>query len=1191
MSGRRRLRRLLTDRRARIPFALIGILILLSAGVLLLHAETQSPSRESLDPDRAMERTDAAIQTVTRDAVSRASELAAQQPLTSTAETAYGSVLRNYSESSALSGSDEPFDAYLRALIYLEARDRFDTAGQRIDGAETEVFLPEISGPDSFGAAIERVRLTAGTADPELEPGTVRVSLDNVTTVLRRDGEEIYRRVKSVTVTVPTPVFQLHERTEEYQDRLDAGITDPGFTQRFNARIYALGWARGYAQYSGMPVTEVIANRHVIPSANDAVYRTQRDVFGAADPQLNNAIRRGWLCMAMKDAEALYNGYNRTGQANYAEHLCDASRWLFGEQATGNLPESPGVTDLIGEAPGMDAKRTLGVNETAYLPLRILASPAGEHSIEDTIDRVFEIESELAVSVSDVSEPEFDHDPPEGYRSGTDRHLSTTNQETSVNVEIVSKHPAPERYYTIVGDVQLTLEERREHTYRDESGVHSTTTADTGTLSVAFEIQLDEYDTGPNTNIDDYQANNGGAVDIDPENRYQPGPERSTARVSPTVPAGQPDGFRNYEGAPSGILAAFAGGTRSSYVEQWLEDRWANATSSSEMVGTERRTVALNRSTAVDSLLKTTVTRDIVRVQEEISDVNVTFERREIVHDGNGTGPYGKLLQEVRAAKASYLERDDPYQNVGQKVVYEARYAYFDRLESDLERLESANDAAMQSLDEELGDLGLGSALSFLQQGVTATPPDPVPLDSPSLTSNITYDVSGSPTYLVAERVSTLDVPAVDNDIDAFAPLAARNRNYLKLPYEAVIDGLLARIADLFGLGEPDAELTLRMAGEALQAGELAEDAADTGGEYADQQSLEQKTNRLETSVRSAVDQFHTDVTDQILFHLYPGDIHRPCTDERVCSRLTRNRLEAEFGEDVSCSLSGCEYNVTLQTVCAAVSCNAAQGSTAERSKPEISTAVRTAIRQSGENTAGRAIAIDEGRVTDPIVAELFDTLDAERYRPAYAGSATDDQWRAYLTSAVQPAVTRAANSATVSVGDTETVENLDTEIRQALETVSKDIVSERVEQYFGGQDFSIQKYDNWVNGVRSPVRVPAGMPILPLPGYWYATVNVWDVEVNAEYARFEATANMGSPERGGTTTYVREDLTVTREIAGATRTLGSVESIDFSGRSVLVVVVPPGGIGVGDRDDEEPECSPTWPVAGVVADGTIDCR
>jgi hypothetical protein len=111
------------------------------------------------------------------------------------------------------------------------------------------------------------------------------------------------------------------------------------------------------------------------------------------------------------------------------------------------------------------------------------------------------------------------------------------------------------------------------------------------------------------------------------------------------------------------------------------------------------------------------------------------------------------------------------------------------------------------------------------------------------------------------------------------------------------------------------------------------------------------------------------------------------------------------------------------------------------------------------------------------------------------------------------------------------------------------------------------------------------------VPGYWYATVNAWDVRADGEYARFEVTANVGMPGQTSATTYVREDETVTLEIAGAERTIGDVEPIAFDGRSMLLVVVPPGGIGVGDRDDENPECAPTPPEAGTVDSSDGTCR
>jgi hypothetical protein len=98
--------------------------------------------------------------------------------------------------------------------------------------------------------------------------------------------------------------------------------------------------------------------------------------------------------------------------------------------------------------------------------------------------------------------------------------------------------------------------------------------------------------------------------------------------------------------------------------------------------------------------------------------------------------------------------------------------------------------------------------------------------------------------------------------------------------------------------------------------------------------------------------------------------------------------------------------------------------------------------------------------------------------------------------------------------------------------------------------------------------------------------MNLWDIDADGQYARFEVVANMSAPGRATSTTYVRENATVTLDIGGEERTLGRVKPIGFDGRSLLVVVVPPGGIGVGDRDDENPECTETYPVVGPV-DGT----
>jgi hypothetical protein len=110
-----------------------------------------------------------------------------------------------------------------------------------------------------------------------------------------------------------------------------------------------------------------------------------------------------------------------------------------------------------------------------------------------------------------------------------------------------------------------------------------------------------------------------------------------------------------------------------------------------------------------------------------------------------------------------------------------------------------------------------------------------------------------------------------------------------------------------------------------------------------------------------------------------------------------------------------------------------------------------------------------------------------------------------------------------------------------------------------------------------TPVVLPAGLPLLPTPTNWYATVNVWDVRVRGEYPRFAVRTRRGLP--GETVTYVRDggvaELDVDED--GNPERLGRAERIDFSVSTVVLVAVPPGKLGVGDVDGQAEETSPGW--------------
>lgn len=106
---------------------------------------------------------------------------------------------------------------------------------------------------------------------------------------------------------------------------------------------------------------------------------------------------------------------------------------------------------------------------------------------------------------------------------------------------------------------------------------------------------------------------------------------------------------------------------------------------------------------------------------------------------------------------------------------------------------------------------------------------------------------------------------------------------------------------------------------------------------------------------------------------------------------------------------------------------------------------------------------------------------------------------------------------------------------------------------------------------------IPAGLPIAPVPGYWIATANVWYVDVAGSYERFAVSADRGRP--GDRVTYIRDggDANVSHD--GGRVRLGSAERVSFRVRTAVVVVVPPGGRGVGDTDGVVDDRSVEGPV------------
>jgi hypothetical protein len=109
----------------------------------------------------------------------------------------------------------------------------------------------------------------------------------------------------------------------------------------------------------------------------------------------------------------------------------------------------------------------------------------------------------------------------------------------------------------------------------------------------------------------------------------------------------------------------------------------------------------------------------------------------------------------------------------------------------------------------------------------------------------------------------------------------------------------------------------------------------------------------------------------------------------------------------------------------------------------------------------------------------------------------------------------------------------------------------------------------------------PTGLPVLPTMEPWIATVNMWSIDVEGEYVKFEVQDgdNEVHPDPifgHEVQVYVREEIPVYDPITKLP--IGDNLRIKFNFTTGTFIVVPPGRTGVGDKNTINPiEESPGW--------------
>ncbi|MFC7204369.1 hypothetical protein ACFQJC_12650 [Haloferax namakaokahaiae] len=269
--------RLADDTRGRVPFALLGVLLLVSSATFSGALSGQSlvtDQRVDVSMDRATAQVDATV----RSAVSAAARDAAANPVTTPANTTVGRVL----------SENDTFRDYLKLRIALEAKSRLESVSAGRNGVRATASLPNATNESTLRTLLSRVSIESR------ENGTLLVAtVENVSVEAVREGDVVASEPVTSTVSVQTPVLALHEKTETFERRLDANALNGGtLDATVTTALWTSAWARGWGQYSGLPIDNVVSNEHAALATNAGVLLAEQQTFGTTDRDARGAMGR-----------------------------------------------------------------------------------------------------------------------------------------------------------------------------------------------------------------------------------------------------------------------------------------------------------------------------------------------------------------------------------------------------------------------------------------------------------------------------------------------------------------------------------------------------------------------------------------------------------------------------------------------------------------------------------------------------------------------------------------------------------------------------------------------------------------------------------------------------------------------------------------------------------------------------------
>lgn len=790
---------LAADERARVPFALIGVLLIVSASAYAAGITGQGLIREDKSVERATERVDADATAALRHAAREAAYASAAKPVTRPPEG---------SASDAPVRAESAFEDAFRIRAGLAGHAALAAVNASVGDVTARASFEQVNEPLTPADLIP-LRETVAVS-PVANGTATRVVFKNVTISTHRDGRVITQTTRDRAVVVAVPTLAAHERTERFETRLNNGpVEGPGLGRQLTASLYPITWARGYGQYGKVPIQNVLANRHVELSTNAGIVRTQRSVFGASDPDARGGVAVATAKTGLTDL---------LGATKY-----DGAAWsdavLGSPAAAAHADDNDGFAAARSHS---DETRAVDVGHSADV-----AAVTVTDDLESIARESHRVEATLTV---DADRRRYGGRPRPPHPNPSEDGWRRVDVETDETVRVRSSSRVPASMPTGVvrpgesvgfGSTTRTVFLERTVEARWERTVERLYTipvpGDAPPIVSTREVVAGRETTRASA-TDRYR------VSVRVRGAHAPRDE-APRRPAATFGAGSVPGATDLTDTPGAARDALGVSTASAV------DRLAvRAVESGD----------IHRSTAVFGHVtdhtRDRIAADLDGLRTEVRDIETSLSMESMAR--GDAAPYEALAETVRDRRQALVDAPRRYDGAGDRARVAARIAYLDAVLEEIEKAsetQSTTAAAFRSrVQAAFGGPSIGAIIASKE---AARDVDPYTVGETGPGGGVTFVPDAAPGYLPRTPVDGADIDAIDGTT---RPLATRNINYVTMPYDDISQGIVGVL-----LGSSD-QVDVGTAGRALLAADRSLAGRTDPDQRADRNAL---ARRLESSL------------------------------------------------------------------------------------------------------------------------------------------------------------------------------------------------------------------------------------------------------------------------------------------------------------------------------------------------------